>query len=251
MKVVILKDYDEVSRAGADIVEGALKAKPDMVLGLATGSTPVGMYEELARRVKAGGLSFSKARSYNLDEYVGIPVTHEQSYHRFMQENLFDHVDFKEGANHVPWTDGKNSEKDCADYDAAIRNAGGIDLQILGIGGNGHIAFNEPADALVYGTHITELDQRTIKDNARFFDSEADVPRQAITMGIGPIMAAREIIIMATGANKQDAVEGMLLGGITGHLPASMLRLHPNVTVLLDEAAAGKLGKPMGKYDFY
>lgn len=243
MKIRICKDYEEVSKAAAEIVRERLAAHPDTVLGLATGSTPVGMYERLAKMCQEGRISFREAKSFNLDEYVGIAIDHPESYHSFMGRHLFDHVDFAPGASRVPWTNGENPLKDCAEYDGAVSAAGGIDLQILGIGSNGHIAFNEPADDFTEETHVTELNESTIRDNARFFNSIAEVPTSAMTVGMGVIMKAKEILIMATGANKADAVYRMVHGGITPWVPASVLRLHPNVTLLLDEAAASKIDR--------
>ncbi len=241
MKIIVLKDYDTVSKEAAKIVADEIKANPSIVLGLATGSTPVGMYNELARLCSAGEISFADAVSYNLDEYVGIDINHEQSYHRFMDENLFSKVNFKDGSTHVPYTDGANTDADCRAYDEAVAAAGGIGIQILGIGSNGHIAFNEPDDVFIRRTHITSLDEQTIRDNARFFDSEADVPKQAITVGMGVIMGAKKIVIIATGANKADAVYKMVRGEVTPRVPASILQLHQDVVLLLDEAAAHKL----------
>lgn len=241
MKIVVLRNYNEVSKEAARIVAGEMKAKENIVLGLATGSTPIGLYDELARMCDAGEISFDRASSYNLDEYVGIELAHEQSYHRFMEEKLFSRVNFREGSTHVPYTDGADADADCAAYDEAVKAAGGIDVQILGIGGNGHIAFNEPDDVFTEETHITSLDERTIRDNARFFDSAADVPKQAITVGMGVIMGAKRIVIIATGENKADAVYKMVKGAVTPKVPASILRLHRDVVLLLDEAAASKL----------
>ncbi|MDO4754110.1 MAG: glucosamine-6-phosphate deaminase [Bacillota bacterium] len=243
MEIKVYKDYQAMSEAAAEMIKNEMKQDNHIVLGLATGSTPIGLYQKLAESCAAGEISFQHASSYNLDEYVGIPMDHPESYHTFMNENFFKHVDFPKGATHVPWTDGVNPEVDCRAYDEAVQKAGGIDIQVLGIGGNGHIAFNEPDESFTEETHIAYLDERTIQDNSRFFDSMEQVPKSAITVGMGVIMKARRVIILANGANKADAVYKMVHGQIKPQVPASILRLHPNVTLLLDEDAARKLKK--------
>lgn len=243
MIVKILDDYEKVSEAAALIVKALMISKPQCILGLATGSTPIGLYQSLVRSCKNGEISFRDVRTFNLDEYVGIDMDHPESYHCFMEKHLFDHVDIPKGSFHVPWTDGDNAERDCERYDRSIFEAGGIDLQILGIGGNGHIAFNEPADFFTEETHITTLDERTIRDNARFFDRMEDVPVKAMTVGMGVIMHARRIVMLATGANKADAVYRMLCGEITPRVPASVLRLHPDAVLFLDREAANRIEK--------
>lgn len=243
MEIRIFKDYETMSEAAAAVIRDEMKKNNKSVLGLATGSTPIGMYRKLAEYCASGEITFRHASSYNLDEYVGIPIDHPESYHSFMNRNLFEHVDFAEGSTHVPWTDGKNMLSDCLGYDDMIKRAGGIDIQVLGIGGNGHIAFNEPDEKFTEETHIVSLSERTIKDNARFFDSESDVPKSAMTVGMGAIMKARRIIILANGKTKADAVHKMVCGEIRPEVPASILRLHPNVTLFVDEEAAEKLTK--------
>ncbi len=209
------------------------------MIGLATGSTPIATYQELIRLYQEKAVDFSKAITFNLDEYVALPISHACSYHAFMQVQLFDHVNFK--ASYLPDGNAQGLNRECRRYDAAIQKAGGIDLQLLGIGRNGHIGFNEPADNFGYGTQVVNLTDSTIQANKRFFKSERDVPRQAISMGIGTIMAAREIMLLALGSDKADAVRGMVKGKVTPKLPASVLRFHPKVTLLLDEAAAARL----------
>lgn len=237
--VHVFETTEQVAQAAAALFAAQLLRKPDSVLGLATGSTPVETYRELARLHREGVLDFSKARSFNLDEYVGLPASHPESYISFMKRNLFDSVNFRE--SRLPNGLAKNLKRECAAYDRAIQEAGGVDLQLLGIGNNGHIGFNEPADQFTYGTNLTTLTDSTIKANRRFFDSEDQVPRQALSMGIGTIMAARCILLLALGEAKAGVVAQMVKGDVTPRVPASILRTHPEVTVLLDRAAAARL----------
>ena len=241
IKVLVEKDYDGMSKKAAGMIADAIKNKPNLVLGLATGGTPVGCYEELVRMHKEEGLDFSNVVTFNLDEYLGLPPTHPQSYRYFMDENLFRHVNIKLENTHVPDGMSNNVQKTCHEYDEAIKKAGGIDLQLLGIGGNGHIAFNEPGSLFNSRTRVVDLSEQTIKDNARFFKSIEEVPRQAISMGVETIMEAREIILLAFGEGKADAVAKSLEGAITTDVPASVLQRHPNCTFLLDKASASKL----------
>ena len=241
MRICRFDTAAQVGRAAATLIAAQLLRKPDSVLGLATGSTPVPTYEELIALNKAGVADFSKAVSYNLDEYVGIPVDHECSYHRFMDDNLFNHVNMRREAIHVPDGLAEDLAGAAAAYDDAIDAAGGIDLQVLGIGRNGHIGFNEPGDKFVYGCHVVDLSESTIDANKRFFDSADDVPRQAVSLGIGSIMKARTILLLATGADKAEAVRAMAQDEITPQVQATILRTHPNVIVLLDAEAASKL----------
>lgn len=213
--------------------------KPDSVLGLGTGSTPIDTYQELIRLYQEKAVDFSNASTFNLDEYVHLPISHACSYHAFMQVQLFDHVNFK--ASFLPDGNAKDLNRESRRYDTAIQKAGGLDLQLLGIGHNGHIGFNEPADNFGYGTQVVNLTDSTIQANKRFFKSDRDVPRQAISMGIGTIMAANEIMLLALGAEKADAIKKTVKGPVTPRLPASILRLHKKVTLLLDEGAASKL----------
>ena len=237
MKVIIARDYSEQCSAAADIIEGIVRAKPDCCLGLATGSSPVGMYKELARRCAEEGLDFSRVHSVNLDEYIGLAPEHDQSYRYFMNTNLFDHVNIDKTRTYVPNGLEEDSDKACADYNEIIRSVGGIDIQLLGIDGNGHIGFNEPGEAFEKETHCVDLTESTIKANARFFESMDEVPKQAYTMGIKNIMAAKKILLVATGSAKADALYKSLYGPITPNVPASILQLHQDVTVVADEDA--------------
>ena len=218
------KDYNDVSRKAANIMSAQIIMKPDAVLGLATGSTPVGMYKQLIEWYQKGDLDFSKVTSVNLDEYKGLSGDNDQSYRYFMNTNLFDHVNINKTRTYVPNGLEENSE-------------GGVDMQLLGIGGNGHIGFNEPGEAFEKETHCVNLTESTIKANARFFASMDEVPKQAYTMGIKSIMSARKILLIATGEAKADALYKSLYGPITPNVPASILQLHPDVTVVADEDA--------------
>lgn len=243
MRVLIKRTYRDVSTKAASIVADVMERKPTAVLGLATGSTPLGLYEELVRLHRENRFDFSRATSFNLDEYLGLSGDHPQSYRRFMKENLFDHINIARENTHVP--DGSlpsaQVESGCAAYEEAIRQAGGIDLQVLGIGSNGHIAFNEPGSSLTSRTRLVALDEQTISDNARFYASEDEVPRFALSMGIGTILEAREIILLATGENKAAGVAEAIEGSLASRVPASALQMHNRVTVILDEAAASLL----------
>lgn len=241
MEVIIQADYDAVSRVAADLVEELVRKKPDCVLGLATGGTPVGLYQELIRRHQEEKLSFSKVTSFNLDEYYGLTPDHPQSYHYFMNEELFDHINIPKKNRHVPDGMAKNVEKWCKSYENKIKRAGGIDLQVLGIGGDGHIAFNEPGSSLVSRTRMKTLTEETIRDNKRFFNKNETVPIHAITMGVGTIMDAKHCIMIATGEKKAKIVAAALEGPVTSQVTASVLQMHPKTTVIIDEAAAKKL----------
>ena len=232
MKIMKVDNYAAMSAAAAGIVAKQLADKPESVLGLATGSTPVGTYEQLIEMCATGSVSFADCSTYNLDEYYPLSPDHEQSYRYFMNKTLFDKVNIDKARTFVPNGETADPAADGAAYDAAIQQAGGIDLQILGIGQNGHIAFNEPAAELEAGTSLVDLTEDTITANARFFDNRNDVPRKAITMGIGSIMKARKIIILASGANKAEAVSKMLSGKITTDCPATMLLAHADVTLI-------------------
>ena len=238
---IIIKDnYDEVSSEAFKVMKEVVKKK-DCVLGLATGSSPVGLYKKMIADHKSEGTSYKDIRSWNLDEYVGIPHTHEQSYYTFMHENLFNHIDIKEENVHVPCGEGDNIEQNCIDYEKSMEGVT-VDLQVLGIGSDGHIAFNEPGTPFDSLTHIMDLTEQTRQDNARFFDNDINqVPTHAITMGLASIMRARKIVLIATGANKADAVYGMIKGELTTDCPASILQTHPDVTVVLDKEAASRL----------
>ena len=237
MKIIVCENYAEMSARAAELIADLVRAKPNCVLGLATGSTPVGMYKELISKNSAGEISFKDVTTYNHDEYYPIEPTHEQSYRYFMNVNLFDHIDINKEKTFVPNGLTKNPEEEGAAYDAAIEAAGGVDLQVLGIGQNGHIAFNEPDAELVAGTHITALTEDTIDANSRFFASRDDVPTRAFTMGIGSIMKAKKIILLANGKNKHAAIAKMLDDKITTQCPATILKAHADVYLFCDKDA--------------
>ncbi len=239
MQVHVFDNAQQVGQAAATLFAAQVIRKPDSVLGLATGSSPLGCYQQLIEWFKAGILDFSRCVSYNLDEYVGIPETHPESYHQFMQDNLFSGINMKE--THVPNGNAADLQAECARYDAAIQAAGGIDMQLLGIGRNGHIGFNEPADRFVYGTQIVKLTESTIQANRRFFDSEDQVPRRAISLGVGGIMNAKEVVLIAMGEDKAQAIRDTVKGDVTPQVQASILRFHPHATILVDKAAASLL----------
>ena len=241
MKKMICKNYDALSYLAADIIAEQIKNKPDTVLGLATGSTPMGTYKELVRRNKKGVVDFSGVTTFNLDEYYKISGDNPQSYHYFMYRNLFDHININRNNIHIPDGNTVSVEQECERYDRLIRDAGGIDLQVLGIGSNGHIGFNEPASELITKTHLTALTENTIQDNARFFNHADEVPVHAITMGLGTILKAKRIILLISGKNKAEIFKKAFEGKITTNLPASLLQLHPDTTVIVDEEAAFKL----------
>ena len=241
MKVIVAENHEEVSRLAADILEETVRANPCCTLGLATGSSPVGMYRELSRRCREEGLDFSRVHSVNLDEYVGLAPTHEQSYRYFMEHNLFYGINIKKENTHVPNGLAKDVEIEGKEYDAAIAAAGGVDLQLLGIGGNGHIGFNEPTNRFIMGTHKVDLTHETIQANSRFFAKIEDVPTQAVTMGIGTIFNARSVLLVANGKAKANAIKAMLEGDVDPSCPASILKLHNKVYVVVDEDAASLL----------
>lgn len=241
MLVYIKKDYEEMSKAGAQIVAALLRKKPNCVLGFATGSTPLGLYRELIRMHQREGLDFSKITTFNLDEYVGLPPEHDQSYHYFMWENLFKHINVDRRFVHIPMGMAQNIEAHCEWYEEQIEKAGGIDLQILGIGANGHIAFNEPGSSLGSRTRIKTLTGTTREANARFFKNPNEVPKHAITMGVGTIMDAKHVLLLANGAAKAEAIAATCEGPITAMWPATIVQMHRQATVLVDQAAAAKL----------
>ncbi len=241
MRVIICKDYDEMSRKTAEIFAERIKAKPDIVLGLATGSTPEGLYAELVRINKAGEISFKQVRTFNLDEYVGVAPDHDQSYRYFMNEKLFDHVDIDKANTHVPNGKADDLAAECAGYEEKMKAAGGVDLQILGIGSNGHVGFAEPGSPKDGRTSLVDLTESTIKDNSRLFDSVDEVPKQALSMGIGTILDAKEIVLVASKESKADAIAAAVEGASSTDCPASFLQEHGNMTFVIDEAAASKL----------
>lgn len=241
MEVIIQPDATAVSKLAARIFEDQLARKPASVLGLATGSTPLGLYRELVTLANANLIDFSRATTFNLDEYIGLGPDHPQSYAHFMREHLFGHINIPAASTHIPNGLAEDVPKHCAEYEAAIRRAGGIDIQLLGIGSDGHIGFNEPTSSLRSRTRIKTLTPRTIADNARFFGSEKEVPRHVITMGVGTIMEARQCVVLAMGQGKADAVVAMVEGPITADCPATALQMHEDCTLIVDEAAAAKL----------
>ena len=232
MRVIEAKDYADLSRKAANVISAQVILKPHAVLGLATGSTPIGTYKQLIEWYKKGDIDFSAVKSINLDEYVGLTGDNEQSYCYFMNENLFRHININLEHTYVPNGVAADPEEECRRYDALIEEVGGIDLQLLGIGHNGHIGFNEPGQAFEKTTHIVKLGESTIQANARFFESIDDVPRQAITMGIKSIMQAKKLLLIANGPDKKEIVEKALYGPVTPSVPASILQFHPNLTVI-------------------
>ena len=241
MRIIECPDYASMSRRAAAMIAAQVLLKPDCVLGLATGSTPVGAYRELVKWNREGLVSFKEARSVNLDEYLGLAPEHEQSYRRFMQENLFDHIDIVPENTHVLNGLAADPDAECAAYDAMTASLGGIDLQLLGMGHNGHIAFNEPGDDFGLGAHVVTLSERTIDANRRFFASRDEVPRRALSMGIRSIMLARRILIIVSGEDKAEALAKAVSGPVTNEVPASVLQLHPDVTLVADSAALSAL----------
>ena len=241
MRIYREKDYNAMSRRAAAVIAAQIVSKPDCVLGLATGSSPVGAYQQLVKWYEQGDLSFAEVRSVNLDEYYGLSPDHDQSYRYFMQSNLFDHVDIAPENTNVPDGLAKDPTAECLRYERKAAELGYADLQLLGLGRNGHIGFNEPCDCFPVATHLVDLTESTIEANARFFASADDVPKQALTMGVGTIMKARKILIVASGADKADAVWKAFAGPITPEVPASILQLHPDVTLVAHEAALSKL----------
>ncbi len=243
MEIIIQPTPEEASRVAARMVARLIRNKPRAVLGLATGSTPLGLYRELARLHRDEGLDFSQVTTFNLDEYIGLAPEHPQSYHRFMHENLFSQLNIPNAQIHIPDGLTKDVPGFCAAYEQRIREAGGIDLQVLGIGSDGHVGFNEPTSSLASRTRIKTLTEQTLADNARFFERPEDQPHHVITMGIGTIMEARQVVMLAFGAGKAQAVAETVEGPVSSMMPASALQFHPQAHVLLDEAAAARLAK--------
>ncbi|MEE0106328.1 MAG: glucosamine-6-phosphate deaminase [Lachnospiraceae bacterium] len=241
MRIYKAKDYEDMSRKAANIISAQVIMKPDCVLGLATGSTPIGLYKQLVEWFEKGDLDFSKVQTVNLDEYKGLNRENDQSYYYFMHDNLFDHINIPKENTHLPNGMEMDSEKECARYTKLIQSMGGVDLQLLGIGHNGHIGFNEPSESFDKEVHCVNLTQSTIEANKRFFASADDVPKQAYTMGIKTIMQAKKILIVANGEGKADIVRDAFFGPITPQVPASVLQLHNDVTLVADEAALSKV----------
>ncbi|MCA1296085.1 glucosamine-6-phosphate deaminase [Paenibacillus sp. alder61] len=241
LNIIKVKDEQQFNETGAGIIASLLQSNPRAILGLATGSTPVGVYGKLIELYREGVVSFKQASSFNLDEYIGLDEQHPESYRRFMNEKLFNHIDILPENTHVPSGSSSDPEQAAAEYNRLLEQAGQIDLQLLGLGHNGHIGFNEPAEELTGPTHIVKLEERTRQANARYFPSIDEVPTHAITMGIGTILQAKQILLMAKGADKAEVVARALRGPITTQCPASLLQTHPNVVVVLDQAAGGLL----------
>ena len=239
MNIIKAEDYNQMSRMAANYIAAQVTLKPNCVLGLATGSSPIGTYQELIRRHQAGDLDFSKVTSINLDEYKGLSPENAQSYRYFMNTNFFDHINIDKACTYVPNGLEENAEKACADYDAIIENCGGTDLQLLGLGNNGHIGFNEPDEVFAKGTHCVDLAKSTIDANARFFDSMDEVPKQAYTMGIQSIMQAKEILVIVSGKGKANIVKEAFTGPVTPQVPASVLQFHSVVRLIADQGGMG------------
>ena len=241
MRIYVTEDYQAMSRKVANLLAAQVMMKPDCVLGLATGSTPVGAYQRLVELYRAGDVDFSQVRSINLDEYVGLAPTHDQSYRYFMQSNLFDHVNIDPANTNVPQGLAEDPEAECRRYNQVIHDLGPIDLQLLGMGHNGHIGFNEPSDVFERETHVVDLAQSTIQANARFFASADEVPRQAMTMGVQTIMQARKVLVAVSGKDKAEIVKKAFTGPVTPQVPASILQMHPDVVLVGDKAALSLL----------
>ena len=238
MKVIKVKNYEELSKVSADIIAELVKEKPNCTLGLATGSSPIGLYRNLINKYEAGEISFKDVKTYNLDEYCQLPKSHPESYYSFMHRNLFDHIDIKEENVHIPNSEGNDLKALCNEYNELLHKAS-IDLQLLGIGANGHIGFNEPGTSFDQETFIVKLTQKTREDNKRFFNSIDEVPMFAMTMGIKNIMQAKKILLVASGKNKQEAIKRLLSGEVGEDCPASILNKHNDVIVVVDEEALG------------
>lgn len=238
MELIVVKDYEEMSKKAAAIMWSQVLLKKDSVLGLATGDTPLGMYKELINKYKKNEIDFSKVKTFNLDEYYGVDRSNSQSYYFYMMNNFFKYINIDMSNINIPDGTAQNVEKECINYDRKIKEAGGMDLQILGIGVNGHIGFNEPNVSFEAQTHLVSLDDKTIKSNARFFNSIDEVPVKAISMGIKTILQSKKIILLASGESKAKAIYNTVKGKISPETPASILQLHQDVTIILDEKAA-------------
>ena len=241
MEVIVKKNYEEMSKAAATLFAAEIMENPKTILGMATGSTPVGLYKELVKMYEAGDLDFSQVTTFNLDEYIGLAPEHDQSYHYFMNDNLFDHVNINKENVHVPDGVGFEAGEAGKAYEELMAKTGQVEIQLLGLGCNGHIGFNEPDEEFAKTTHCVDLTQSTIEANKRFFASIDDVPKQAYTMGIGTIMKAKKILLVVSGSDKAQILHDVLCGPVTPHVPASVLQLHNDVIVVADEAAMAKL----------
>ncbi|WP_194541434.1 glucosamine-6-phosphate deaminase [Paenibacillus sp. JZ16] len=237
MNIYTFRDEEQFVQTGANLISSLLHTNPRAKLGLATGSTPVGLYAKLIEMNRQGLVSFAQTTTYNLDEYVGLPENHPESYRTFMNEKFFNHVDIQIERTHVPNGNAADAKAECLNYDKMLEEFGPVDLQLLGLGHNGHIGFNEPGEALSGGTHVVELQEKTRNANARFFPTLDDVPTHAITMGVATILKARQILLLVRGEDKAEIVHRALQGPITTQCPASLLQCHPNVVVLLDQGA--------------
>lgn len=235
MKILICKDYDEMSLVASNLLTKEIINKPNITLGLATGSTPIGLYKNLIEMHKNNMVDFSQVKTFNLDEYFGLDKSDTQSYYHFMRDNLFNYININIDNTYIPSGIAPNIESECQRYDKLIEDSGGIDIQILGIGSNAHIAFNEPSDTFKMGTYLVDLTESTINANSRFFDSIDKVPTKAVTMGVGSIFKAKKIVLLASGKNKAEAIYNTVFGDINPNVPSSILKLHPDVTLVLDE----------------
>ena len=238
MRILVCSDYESMSKKAAQIILSQITLKPNSVLGLATGSTPIGMYKNLVEMYESGLVDFSEVQTFNLDEYYKLPITNSQSYHYFMYKNLFDHININPENIHIPNGMTDDVDAECERYDELIKEAGGVDIQVLGIGNNAHIGFNEPTISFEKGTHLVELEESTIEANSRFFDNIEDVPKKAITMGVGSIFKSRKIMLIATGENKAEAIYNTVYGKVVPEVPASILQFHSDIVLILDKEAA-------------
>ena len=245
MRILVCKDYNAMSKKAAQMITSQVTLKPNSVLGLATGSTPEGMYKNLVSAHENGLIDFSEVKTFNLDEYYNLPKNNDQSYDYYMKKNLFNHINIKEQNINLPNGVVECVDSECKRYDAEIEKAGGIDLQVLGIGHNAHIAFNEPTSKFEKGAHLVDLVESTIEANARFFDNLEDVPKKAITMGIGSIFKAKKIILLASGNGKAEAIYNTVHGKVCPGVPSSILQFHNDIVLIIDEAAASKLDEKM------
>lgn len=243
MRILVCKNYEEMSKKAAQMILSQITLKPNSVLGLATGSTPIGMYKNLVDMYNHGIIDFSEVTTFNLDEYYQLPRTNDQSYYYFMHDNLFNHINVRPQNVNIPNGMTSDVEAECEKYDTDIKSAGGIDIQVLGIGHNAHIGFNEPTISFETGTHLVDLKESTIEANARFFESADAVPKKAVTMGTGSIFKAKKIMLLASGEGKADAIYNTVYGKVTPEVPASILQFHSDIVLILDEAAASKLNK--------
>jgi len=241
MRIIIEVNYQSMSKKAALLVASQVNLKPDSVLGLATGDTPLGMYRELIKMYQRGEIDFSEVITFNLDEYYRLPSDNPQSYHYYMEENFFKHVNLHPRNTHIPDGMAEDIEKECVDYEERIRRSGGIDLQVLGIGSNGHVGFNEPGEQLNVTTHLVDLSEETIKSNSRFFNSPEEVPKKAISVGMATILKASRIILLASGTSKAEAIKQTVSGHVDTRVPSSLLQTHPEVTLIVDQEAASLL----------